>query len=120
VLHCIWANETWIGFLEEQTASYRYVVTSMSHTLLGERAWFQRIAGAEPDRQVWQTLTVEELRALQSRHEGELLVGRWIQALRRSPALGQPPIRCCSRLGDQWLRHLAANLQSQPSCVLKG
>ena len=68
VQHCVWANESWIGFLDER-ASYPYAITRMSHILLGERAWFQRIAGAEPDRQVWQALTVEELRALQRRHE---------------------------------------------------
>ena len=42
----------------------------MSHILLGEQAWFQRIAGEEPDREIWKTLHVPELRAMHDKHSG--------------------------------------------------
>lgn len=41
----------------------------MSHILHGERAWFQRIAGREPDREIWNTLNVTELREILDHHE---------------------------------------------------
>ena len=68
--HCMWANEAWIGFVEDNFGSDDYLLTRMSHILLGQQAWFQRIAGEEPDRQVWKTMRVPELRALHEKHSG--------------------------------------------------
>jgi uncharacterized damage-inducible protein DinB len=66
--HCLWANEAWIAFIAEHAASDEYARTRMSHILLGEQAWFQRIAGEVPDREIWKTLDPPTLREMHARH----------------------------------------------------
>ena len=66
--HCVWANENWIRFLAEGFASDEFLMKRMAHILLGERAWFQRLAGDEPDRDIWKMMTVTELREIHDRH----------------------------------------------------
>ena len=50
--HCVWANAEWIAFVADNFPSDEYLVTRMSHILLGEQAWLQRIVGEEPDRNI--------------------------------------------------------------------
>jgi uncharacterized damage-inducible protein DinB len=66
--HCVWANENWIRFLAEGFASDEFLMKRMAHILLGERAWFQRLAGEEPDGDIWKLMTVLELRDILVRH----------------------------------------------------
>jgi uncharacterized damage-inducible protein DinB len=69
VQHCVWANGCWIDFVASTNASDHYVVTRISHILLGEQAWFQRIAGEPLDHDIWRAMTVDQLRAMHRRHE---------------------------------------------------
>jgi uncharacterized damage-inducible protein DinB len=76
--HCVWANGQWIGFVAEAFPGDEFPVVRMSHILLGERAWFQRIAGQEPDPKIWRVIAIPELRELHTQHEGtfrQLLAG---------------------------------------------
>jgi len=76
--HTLWANEEWITFIDASFPADEYLLTRMSHILLGEQAWFQRILGEEPDRKIWQTLTIPQLRELHAKHKriyGELRAG---------------------------------------------
>lgn len=66
--HCVWANGQWLDFLAESFATDDFLMRRMAHILWGERAWFQRLAGDEPDRDLWKVLTVLELRDLLHRH----------------------------------------------------
>src|SRR5712691_5650234 len=78
VAHTVWANGEWITFVDENFPSDEYLLTRLSHILLGEQAWFQRILGQEPDRDIWRTLTVPQLRALHAKYEAlyaQLLAG---------------------------------------------
>jgi uncharacterized damage-inducible protein DinB len=68
ITHCLWANTRWIEFIAASNAD-DYVVKRISHILLGEQAWFQRIAGEAPDRDIWRAMIVEQLRAMQTKHE---------------------------------------------------
>jgi uncharacterized damage-inducible protein DinB len=76
--HCVWANGEWIGYAAQAFPADEFVMVRLSHILLGERAWFERIAGKKPDRSIWRTMTVPVLRELHGRHAAhyqELLVG---------------------------------------------
>ena len=76
--HCLWANENWIGFLAANSSSDEFLMKRMTHILLGERAWFQRLDGDEPDRNIWKLMSVAELRDMHGRHRmiyDELLRG---------------------------------------------
>lgn len=42
----------------------------LSHLAKAEQAWFQRIYGQEVDREVFEILPIERIRALQLRHAG--------------------------------------------------
>lgn len=44
-------------------------VTLVSHILLGERAWFDRMDQREPNRAIWRPLPVEVQREMQRVHE---------------------------------------------------
>lgn len=46
-----------------------YALGRISHILVGERAWFQRIAGVDPDPEIWLTLRLDALREVQAVHE---------------------------------------------------
>jgi uncharacterized damage-inducible protein DinB len=69
--HCLWANDAWIGFIAEHAPSDTFAITRMSHILLGERAWFQRIAGEQVDPAVWSPLGFDELRETHRRHRDQ-------------------------------------------------
>ena len=66
--HCIWANELWIGFISENCPADEYLLTRMSHILLGEQAWFDRISGKEPNRNIWTAITIPSLQEEQQKH----------------------------------------------------
>jgi hypothetical protein len=68
VEHCVWANDSWIHLIAEQAAPDEYAVRRISHILLGEQAWFQRIEGDEPDRDIWRALSLPALREMHGRH----------------------------------------------------
>jgi len=63
-----WANEAWINFIEKADPADEFLVTRMSHILLGEDAWFQRIAGVGVDRNVWSVLTFDQMRKRLAQH----------------------------------------------------
>jgi uncharacterized damage-inducible protein DinB len=56
-----WANGAWIDFIEHARLD-DFLVKRMSHILLGEDAWFQRIAGGAVDPNVWTVLTFDQMR----------------------------------------------------------
>ena len=69
IQHCVWANARWIDFVTTSGESNEYVVKRISHILLGEQAWFQRLSGEAPDRDIWRAMTIGQLREMQTRHE---------------------------------------------------
>jgi uncharacterized damage-inducible protein DinB len=76
--HTVWANGEWIRFVDENFPSDEYLLTRLSHILLGEQAWFQRIVGEELDRDIWRMMTIPQLRELHAKHAAfyrELLAG---------------------------------------------
>jgi uncharacterized damage-inducible protein DinB len=66
--HCSWANGAWIQFVADACPSDEYLVTRLSHILHGERAWLQRIAGEEPDRDIWAPMTIMRLGQVHDEH----------------------------------------------------
>jgi uncharacterized damage-inducible protein DinB len=76
--HCNWANSEWISYAAQLFPADDFVLVRLSHILLGERAWFQRIDGTAVDRNVWHTMTIPALREVHARHAAqyrELLAG---------------------------------------------
>jgi uncharacterized damage-inducible protein DinB len=41
----------------------------MSHIVLGEQAWFQRLDGREPDRDIWNLMDIPRLRQRHMQHQ---------------------------------------------------
>jgi uncharacterized damage-inducible protein DinB len=68
IAHTVWANSEWITFVDSNFPLDEYLLTRLSHILLGEQAWFERIAGVTVDRDVWRTMTVPQLRQMQAEH----------------------------------------------------
>jgi uncharacterized damage-inducible protein DinB len=68
VRHTVWANDEWIAVLEGCEAPPAELLRIMSHVLLGERAWFQRLAHQDPDRDIWRTLSAGALRDMHAQH----------------------------------------------------
>ena len=66
--HCTWANDAWLDFIAHHFHADEFLMKRIAHIFAGERAWFQRLAGTEPDRQLWRLMTIPELRDLQHRH----------------------------------------------------
>jgi len=76
--HCTWANQAWVRFIADAFRSDEYLLQRMSHILLGERAWFQRLAGEEPDRDIWTLMEIPQLEQVLAEHRNVfagLLVG---------------------------------------------
>jgi uncharacterized damage-inducible protein DinB len=63
-----WANGAWINFVETVGPSDEFLVKRMSHILLGEDAWFRRMAGVGADPNVWSVLTFEQMRERLAQH----------------------------------------------------
>jgi uncharacterized damage-inducible protein DinB len=98
VSHCRWANRAWLEFIAGTPSSDEWLWQRLSHILLGERAWFQRIHGDAPDRQIWTRLPHPELERLADAHDrlyAECLAGdlaRVIAFQRFTGEKGQLPI----------------------------
>jgi uncharacterized damage-inducible protein DinB len=96
--YSLWANGSWIDFIEQQRPSDDFLVKRMSHILLGEDAWFRRIAADPVDRDVWKALTFGEMRERLAHHRGaydKLLAGdtaRVINYRRFTGEMYQSPI----------------------------
>ena len=69
VAHCVWANRAWLRFIVNNATSNEWLLGRLSHIMLGERAWFQRIHGEEPGRDIWALLSIPELERLSVEHE---------------------------------------------------
>src|SRR5437764_15295440 len=69
VAHCTWANRAWLRFIVDGAACDEWLLGRLSHIMLGERAWFQRIHGEEPGRDIWAPLPIPELERLSVEHE---------------------------------------------------
>jgi uncharacterized damage-inducible protein DinB len=59
--HCLWANEKWIRFIAEDCPTDEYLLTRLSHILLGEEAWFDRIRDKEPNRNIWAAIPLSSI-----------------------------------------------------------
>jgi uncharacterized damage-inducible protein DinB len=68
IMHCVWANSCWIDFIASAEDADEYIAKRISHVLLGEQAWFQRLAGEEPDRDIWRTMEVEQMKEMHRKH----------------------------------------------------
>jgi uncharacterized damage-inducible protein DinB len=68
-----WANECWIQFIATEFTIEKYLLLQMSHILLGEQAWLQRMNGKPPDKEIWKTLTIPQLWEFHNHHKQELL-----------------------------------------------
>jgi uncharacterized damage-inducible protein DinB len=74
--HCIrrvteyscWANSAWIDFIEKTNPADEFLLKRMSHILLGEDAWFRRMAGVAVDPNVWSVLTFDQMRERLAQH----------------------------------------------------
>lgn len=74
--HCIkrltdyscWANDAWITFIEKVGPADEFLLKRMSHILLGEDAWFRRMAGVSVDPDVWTMLTFDQMREYLAQH----------------------------------------------------
>lgn len=78
VRHGSWANQRWIDQLESLADGDEYLVRLVSHLLLAERVWFQRIRGEAPDGNIWNLLPITDIQTLQARHTNdyaEILLG---------------------------------------------
>ena len=69
VRHSNWANEAWIDFIAGNCPTDEYLLQRMSHILLGEQAWFQRLDGKDPDRDIWNVMTIPQLRHKHKEHQ---------------------------------------------------
>jgi len=63
-----WANAAWIEFIEKARPTDDFLVKRMSHILLGEDAWFARIAAGVVDPHVWSLLTFDQMRERLAQH----------------------------------------------------
>jgi uncharacterized damage-inducible protein DinB len=63
-----WANAAWIKFIEKARPTDDFLGKRMSHILLGEDAWFARIAGGVVDPNVWSLLTFDQMRDRLAQH----------------------------------------------------
>jgi uncharacterized damage-inducible protein DinB len=66
-----WANEKWIQFIANELPDEKYLLSQMSHILLGEQAWLQRINGIPPDKEIWISLPIPRLWEFHNRHKKE-------------------------------------------------
>ena len=106
VAHCTWANQAWLQFIVDKAAADDWLLRRLSHIMLGERAWFQRIHGQEPGRDIWALLSVLQLEQLSAEHErifAELLDGELARVVSFQRFTGE---RYQSPVGDILL-HLA-------------
>jgi len=94
-----WANEAWIRFVSASCPNDEYLVTRLSHILHGERAWLQRVAGEEPDRDIWSPMTIPQLLEVHGDHRTAIAgllgedLGRIVSYRRFTGEVYQSPVR---------------------------
>jgi len=94
-----WANEAWIRFVSASCPNDEYLVTRLSHILHGERAWLQRVAGEEPDRDIWSPMTIPRLLEVHGDHRTAIAgllgedLGRIVSYRRFTGEVYQSPVR---------------------------
>ena len=94
-----WANEAWIRFVSASCPNDEYLVTRLSHILHGERAWLQRVAGEEPDRDIWSPMTIPRLLEVHGDHRKAIAgllgedLGRIVSYRRFTGEVYQSPVR---------------------------
>lgn len=69
VAHATWANRAWLLFIADRFAPDEWLRRRLSHVLLAERVWFQRVGGEEPGRDIWALLAFAEIETLLAGHE---------------------------------------------------
>ena len=69
VSHSVWANRKWIEFVYLEQSPPRRAEELLAHLVIGERVWFDRIAGMPQAREMFQILPKNEL--LQRLEENE-------------------------------------------------
>lgn len=69
VKQTVWANKKWIEFISEKAPQEEQLQKWMSHILLGEQVWFQRILNQELNHEIWTILSFEDLRYLHQENE---------------------------------------------------
>jgi uncharacterized damage-inducible protein DinB len=67
--HRAWANARHIGWFLALPESDVYCLKMLSHILLAERAWLQRLGGSAADRDTWETASAGELQGLMRENE---------------------------------------------------
>lgn len=67
--HCIWANGKWNEYLSGELSDDAYLSRMISHVILSEQAWFQRIKAQEVDKDIWRTLPSNDLSKLYEKHK---------------------------------------------------
>jgi uncharacterized damage-inducible protein DinB len=71
----------------------------LSHILHGERAWLQRVAGEEPDRDIWSPMTIPRLLEVHGDHRKAMAgllgedLGRIVSYRRFTGEVYQSPVR---------------------------
>ncbi|MEX0928985.1 MAG: DinB family protein [Balneolales bacterium] len=71
VQYTLWANRSWMLFISKEMEQDEYLLKIVSHILLSEQAWFQRISGVKVNRSIWKPLALNELSELQETHRSE-------------------------------------------------
>lgn len=59
-----WANRVWLEYVFERAADDEYLTAMISHIYLAEKVWFQRVDGETPDKDVFLTLSHDELKEI--------------------------------------------------------
>ncbi|MEX2601739.1 MAG: DinB family protein [Balneolaceae bacterium] len=67
--YTLWANDNWIQFLADTQTKEPKLWIRMSHIILAEGVWFDRIKGEKPGQDIWQQLSKTQLRQLYAVHE---------------------------------------------------
>jgi uncharacterized damage-inducible protein DinB len=57
----LWANRTWIEYVYSQPEPEKRPLELLSHIMLGERVWFERIEGEQKTQSFFEVLAKEEL-----------------------------------------------------------
>lgn len=74
--YTIWANGEWVQFISERNLDHPKLLLTMSHILLSERVWLERIKGKIAQSEIWTTLPGSRLKEYfdQSNKEYHLLL----------------------------------------------
>lgn len=67
--HSQWANRRWIDFVFDAEPADAHLARLISHILLAERIWFQRVAGEPTDKDVFATQSKDQLLRMLELHD---------------------------------------------------